>query len=101
LEEGMVEKLVIENGKCRGVITKTNALFRAETIVVTTGTYLRGEIIIGELSYESGPNNMQPSVNLSHHLRELGFELVRFKTGTPPRVNGNSVDYDKTEIQPG
>lgn len=101
LQQGMVERLVVEDGLCKGVITKTNALFRAKTVVVTTGTYLRGKIILGELSYESGPNNMQPSINLSYHLQELGFDLVRFKTGTPPRVNGHSIDYDKTEIQPG
>ena len=62
---------------------------------------LRGEIIIGELKYSSGPNNQQPSIKLSEHLEELGFDLVRFKTGTPPRVNSNSIDYSKTEIQPG
>lgn len=101
LHQGMVERLVVEDGVCSGVITKTNALYRAKTVVVTTGTYLRGKIIIGELAYESGPNNMQPSVNLSYHLSDLGFKLVRFKTGTPPRVNANSVDYDKTRIQPG
>lgn len=101
LQQGMVESLVVEDGVCKGVVTKTNALYHAKTVVVTTGTYLRGKIIIGELAYESGPNNMQPSVNLSYNLSELGFKLVRFKTGTPPRVNANSVDYDKTEIQPG
>lgn len=101
LMQGMVERLIIEDGDCKGVITKTNAEFRAKTVILTTGTYLRGRIIIGDLSYDSGPNNMQPSVNLSYHLQELGFDIVRFKTGTPPRVNGNTIDYSKTEIQPG
>ncbi|MGO4889023.1 tRNA uridine-5-carboxymethylaminomethyl(34) synthesis enzyme MnmG [Anaerobacillus sp. MEB173] len=101
LRQAMVEKLIIEDGECKGVITQTGATYRAKTVIVTTGTYLRGKIIIGDLMYESGPNNMQPSVELSNHLQELGFELVRFKTGTPPRVNGNSIDYSKTEIQPG
>ncbi|HET7657619.1 MAG TPA: tRNA uridine-5-carboxymethylaminomethyl(34) synthesis enzyme MnmG [Bacillales bacterium] len=101
LMQGMVEKLIVEDGICRGVITKTDAAYRAKTVVVTTGTYLRGKIIIGDLAYDSGPNNMQPSVNLSYDLQELGFEMVRFKTGTPPRVNGNTIDYSKTEIQPG
>src|SRR5699024_4494623 len=73
----------------------------ADAVVITTGTYLRGKIIIGELEYESGPNNMQPSINLSYALEELGFELVRFKTGTPPRINRNTIDYSVTEIQPG
>lgn len=101
LQQGMVEQLMIEDGICHGVITKTKAMYRAKTVVVTTGTYLRGQIIIGDLAYESGPNNMQPSVNLSYDLQDFGFELKRFKTGTPPRVNANSVDYNKTEMQPG
>jgi tRNA uridine 5-carboxymethylaminomethyl modification enzyme len=101
LIQGMVERLIVEEGICKGVITKTGAVYHAKTVVITTGTFLRGEIIIGELKYSSGPNNQQPSIKLSEHLEELGFELVRFKTGTPPRVNSNTIDYSKTEIQPG
>ncbi|WHX91381.1 tRNA uridine-5-carboxymethylaminomethyl(34) synthesis enzyme MnmG [Peribacillus simplex] len=101
LIQGMVEELIVENDVCTGVITKTGAVYRAKTIVITTGTYLRGEIILGELKYSSGPNNQQPSIRLSEHLEQLGFDLVRFKTGTPPRVNSSSIDYSKTEIQPG
>ncbi|OLS41360.1 tRNA uridine-5-carboxymethylaminomethyl(34) synthesis enzyme MnmG [Bacillus sp. MRMR6] len=101
LLQGMVEKLMVENGVCVGVITQTGAMYRAKTVVITTGTFLRGEIILGELKYSSGPNNQQPSIKLSEHLEELGFELVRFKTGTPPRVNSHTIDYSKTEIQPG
>ncbi|EOR25743.1 tRNA uridine-5-carboxymethylaminomethyl(34) synthesis enzyme MnmG [Cytobacillus oceanisediminis] len=101
LIQGMVEELIVEDQVAKGVITKTGATYRAKTIVVTTGTYLRGEIILGELKYSSGPNNQQPSIRLSEHLQELGFDLVRFKTGTPPRVNSHSIDYSKTEIQPG
>jgi tRNA uridine 5-carboxymethylaminomethyl modification enzyme len=101
LLQGMVERLIVEDGICKGVITMTGAIYRAKTVVITTGTYLRGEIILGELKYSSGPNNQQPSIKLSEHLEELGFELVRFKTGTPPRVNSHTIDYSKTEIQPG
>ncbi len=101
LIQGMVEELIIEDQVVKGVITKTGATYRATTIVITTGTYLRGEIILGELKYSSGPNNQQPSIRLSEHLEALGFDLVRFKTGTPPRVNSHSIDYSKTEIQPG
>ncbi|WP_312470734.1 tRNA uridine-5-carboxymethylaminomethyl(34) synthesis enzyme MnmG [Neobacillus sp.] len=101
LIQGMAEQLIVEDGICRGVITKTGAAYRSKTVIITTGTFLRGEIILGELKYSSGPNNQQPSIKLSEHLEELGFELVRFKTGTPPRVNGNTIDYSKTEIQPG
>ena len=101
LRQGMVEELIVENGVCKGVVTKTGARYYAKAVVLTTGTYLRGKIIIGELMYESGPNNQQPSVKLSENLRELGFELVRFKTGTPPRVHKDSIDFSKMEIQPG
>lgn len=101
LIQGMVEELIIEDQVVKGVITKTGATYRAKTIVITTGTYLRGEIILGELKYSSGPNNQQPSIRLSEHLEALGFDLVRFKTGTPPRVNSHTIDYSKTEIQPG
>ncbi len=101
LVQGMVEELIVEDGVCCGVITKTGAIYRAKTVIITTGTYLRGEIILGELKYSSGPNNQQPSIKLSEHLEELGFHLVRFKTGTPPRVNSKTIDYSKTEIQPG
>lgn len=101
LVQGMVEELIVEDGICKGVVTKTGARYYGKAVVLTTGTFLRGEIIIGELKYSSGPNNQQPSINLSEHLEELGFELVRFKTGTPMRINSNSIDYSKTEIQPG
>lgn len=101
LIQGMVERLIVEDGVCKGVITKTGATYHAKTVVITTGTYLRGEIILGELKYSSGPNNQQPAIKLSEHLEELGLHLVRFKTGTPPRVNSHTIDYSKTEIQPG
>ncbi|GAA0334631.1 tRNA uridine-5-carboxymethylaminomethyl(34) synthesis enzyme MnmG [Bacillus carboniphilus] len=101
LLQGMVERLVVEDGECKGIITQTGAMYKAKTVVITTGTFLRGEIILGELKYSSGPNNQQPSIKLSEHLEELGFDLVRFKTGTPPRVNSHTIDYSKTEVQPG
>ncbi|WP_110114511.1 tRNA uridine-5-carboxymethylaminomethyl(34) synthesis enzyme MnmG [Bacillus sp. CGMCC 1.16541] len=101
LLQGMVERLIVEDGECKGVITQTGATYNAKTVVITTGTFLRGEIILGQLKYSSGPNNQQPSISLSEHLEELGFDLVRFKTGTPPRVNSQTIDYSKTEIQPG
>ncbi|WP_019639398.1 tRNA uridine-5-carboxymethylaminomethyl(34) synthesis enzyme MnmG [Paenibacillus fonticola] len=101
LRQGMVEDLIVEDGKCVGVTTQTGAQYRSKAVVLTTGTYLRGKIIMGELAYESGPNNQQPAVTLSHSLKKLGFELVRFKTGTPPRVHRDSIDFAQTEIQPG
>ncbi|WP_213421962.1 tRNA uridine-5-carboxymethylaminomethyl(34) synthesis enzyme MnmG [Bhargavaea massiliensis] len=101
LHQGIVEELIVEDDEVKGVITQVGAVYRAETVVVTTGTFLRGEIIIGDLKYSSGPNHQQPSIRLAENLEELGFETVRFKTGTPPRVNSRTIDYSKTEIQPG
>lgn len=101
LRQGLVDRLVIEDGVCKGVITNSGAIYYAKTVVITTGTFSRGEIIVSELRYSSGPNNQQPSVKLSEHLEELGFELRRFKTGTPPRVKSSTIDYSKTEEQPG
>lgn len=101
LRQGMVDDLVVEDGICKGVITMTGAQYNAKVVVLTTGTYLRGKVIMGELMYESGPNNQQPSVKLSENLLNLGFDLVRFKTGTPPRIHKDSIDFDKTTIQPG
>ncbi|MHC5251560.1 tRNA uridine-5-carboxymethylaminomethyl(34) synthesis enzyme MnmG [Listeria kieliensis] len=101
LKQGLVDRLVIEDGICRGVITNSGAKYTADAVVLTTGTFSRGEIIVGDLRYSSGPNNQQPSVKLSEHLEELGFILRRFKTGTPPRVKSSSINYDETEIQPG
>lgn len=101
IRQGMVDRLVVEDGACVGIVTQTGTEYRAKTVVLTTGTYLRGKIIMGELTYESGPNNQQPSLKLAENLRELGFDLVRFKTGTPPRVHKDTIDFSKTEIQPG
>ncbi|WP_139492502.1 tRNA uridine-5-carboxymethylaminomethyl(34) synthesis enzyme MnmG [Brevibacillus dissolubilis] len=101
LRQAMVDELIVEDGVCKGVITQTGARYTAKSVVVTTGTYLRGKIIIGDLQYESGPNNMRPSIRLAQHLKELGFDLVRFKTGTPPRVHKSTIDTSKMEIQPG
>lgn len=101
MRQGMVEELIVEDGKCVGVETQSGAQYMSKAVVVTTGTYLRGKIIMGELMYSSGPNNQQPSLKLSDSMKSLGLEMVRFKTGTPPRVHGETIDFSKTEIQPG
>ena len=101
LRQAIVDELVVEDGVCKGVITNTGAKYHAKSVVLTTGTAARGKIIIGELTYSSGPNNTTPSIKLSENLEKLGFKLRRFKTGTPPRVNGNTIDYSKTEEEPG
>lgn len=101
LRQATVDKLIVEDGVCKGVITNTGARYHAKTVVLTVGTAARGKIIIGELQYQSGPNNSKSAVKLSENLEDLGFELERFKTGTPPRVNGNTINFDETDIQPG
>lgn len=101
LRQASVDELIIEDGEVTGLITQIGAVYRAKTVLVMTGTFLRGEIVIGDIRYSSGPNNQMPSIKLADNLRELGFDVVRFKTGTPPRVNSRTIDYSKTEIQPG
>ncbi|MFD1928372.1 tRNA uridine-5-carboxymethylaminomethyl(34) synthesis enzyme MnmG [Sporosarcina siberiensis] len=101
LRQGVVEELIVEENEIKGLITQVGAIYRAKTVIVTTGTFLRGEVIIGDLKYSSGPNNQMPSIKLAENISKLGFEMVRFKTGTPPRVNSRTIDYSKTEIQPG
>lgn len=101
LRQSMIDEILVEDGKVIGVRTATNQKYSAQAVIVTTGTALRGEIILGELKYSSGPNNSLASVTLADNLRDLGLEIGRFKTGTPPRVKANSIHYDETEIQPG
>ncbi|MFH0373283.1 tRNA uridine-5-carboxymethylaminomethyl(34) synthesis enzyme MnmG [Streptococcus sp. A22] len=101
LRQTMIDEILVEEGKVIGVRTATNQKFSAKAVVVTTGTALRGEIIIGDLKYSSGPNNSLASITLADNLKELGLEIGRFKTGTPPRVNARTINYEVTEIQPG
>lgn len=101
LRQTMIDKILVEDGKVVGVRTATHQEYAAKAVIVTTGTALRGEIIIGDLKYSSGPNHSLASINLADNLKELGLEMGRFKTGTPPRVKASSINYDVTEIQPG
>lgn len=101
LLQAIIDDILVEDGQVVGVLTATKQKFSAKSVVVTTGTALRGEIILGELKYSSGPNNSLASVTLADNLKKLGLEIGRFKTGTPPRVKASSIDYDQTEIQPG
>lgn len=101
LRQTMIDDILVEEGKVIGVVTATGQKYGASAVVVTTGTALRGEIILGELKYSSGPNNSLASVTLADNLKKLGLEIGRFKTGTPPRVKASSINYEVTEIQPG
>lgn len=99
--QALVEQVKLKDGKVNGVVTRTGARFEADNVVLTSGTYLRGRIIIGAAMYEGGPNGQQPALTLSDELRRIGVELGRFKTGTPPRIHMRSVDFSKFKIQPG
>ncbi|KLU67130.1 tRNA uridine 5-carboxymethylaminomethyl modification enzyme MnmG [Desulfosporosinus acididurans] len=99
--QGLAERLVIDQYQVTGVVTRTGARFESNNIVLTSGTYLRGRIIIGDSMYEGGPNGQMPAMSLSQSLKEIGIELGRFKTGTPPRIHRHSVDYSQLKLQPG
>ncbi|MBP2620257.1 tRNA uridine-5-carboxymethylaminomethyl(34) synthesis enzyme MnmG [Streptococcus panodentis] len=101
LRQTMIDEILVEDGQVVGVKTATHQKYAAQAVIVTTGTALRGEIIIGDLKYSSGPNHSLASIALADNLRDLGLEIGRFKTGTPPRVKASSINYDVTEIQPG
>jgi tRNA uridine 5-carboxymethylaminomethyl modification enzyme len=90
-----------EEGKVCGVLTKNGAYFKSKTVILATGTYLKGKVIIGDVSYNSGPNGFMPANDLSQSLLDLGIEIRRFKTGTPARINRRSVDFTKMIIQNG
>jgi tRNA uridine 5-carboxymethylaminomethyl modification enzyme len=101
LKQGTAERVIVNGGRAAGVVTRTGARFSAAAVVVTTGTYLRGRIIVGDITYPGGPNGQLAPGELAACLKDLGFELARFKTGTPPRIDRRSVDFDKLTIQPG
>lgn len=96
-----VESIICEQLRIRGIITKNGACFYCQTLVLTTGTFLKGRIIIGDVIYPGGPGNQFPAVKLSDSLQQLGIEIGRFKTGTPPRIDRKTVDFSKMEEQPG
>ena len=100
--EAMVENLIVENGQIKGVLLEDNQAILAKAVVLTTGTYMRARVLIGDEATPSGPDKQRESKFLSTHLKnDYGFKLMRLKTGTPPRVHKDSVDYSKTTIQPG
>lgn len=101
LRQSEVVKILIEDSKVVGVLTKTGAIYKAKAVVVATGTYLRGRIFMGEVNYSSGPDGMKPSLDLSESLKDMGLELIRMKTGTPARMLRSTIDFSKMEVQPG
>lgn len=101
LKQGIIDELLVEDDQVQGVIANTGAIYRANSVVLTTGTSARGEIIIGEMKYSSGPENTLPSIKLQENLEELGFDMARFTTSSPPRIDKRSIDFSQTVEQPG
>ena len=99
--QGMMEDLFVEGGRVLGVGLKGGGRFGASSVVLTTGTFLRGKIYVGDVTHRAGRAGEEPADRASEGLAGLGFELGRLKTGTPPRVNGRTVDFDATQPQPG
>ena len=101
LKQAEVIEILTENKKVKGIRVHTGTIYLAKVIILTTGTYLKSRIIIGDVSINSGPDGLFPANKLSESLKALGIELMRFKTGTPARVNRRSIDFSKLIEQPG
>ncbi len=101
IKQDEVTEICAENGKVTGVKTKLGLFYPAKAVIITTGTYLNGEIHIGELSYSCGPDNVAPAISLTESLKALGLDIRRFKTGTPARVHKRSIDFSVMEEQSG
>ena len=101
LKQGEIVDIKVENGKVVGIETAVGAIYGVKAVIVATGTYLKGKIFMGEFSEESGPDGVAAANKLSDSLKKIGVDLVRFKTGTPARINRRSIDFSKMEIQKG
>ena len=101
LKQAEIIDIEVKNGKIKSVTTNIGAVYEVDAVILATGTYLKGKVFIGENSFESGPDGVFPAIKLSDKLKALGINLVRFKTGTPARINKNSIDFSKMEIQNG
>ncbi len=102
LRQTMIDEILVENGKVVGVRTATHQeIWGKGCYCHYWDSFAREKLSLGELKYSSGPNHSLASINLADNLKQLGLEIGRFKTGTPPRVKASSINYDETEIQPG
>ena len=101
VKQAEIVDIVVENGKIKAIETDVGAIYHVKTVILATGTYLKGKIFIGDYSKESGPDGVAAANKLSDCLKRLGIELIRFKTGTPARINKRSIDFSKMEIQKG
>jgi len=101
VKQATVDRILVKEYRVTGVVTKTGAVFEAKSVILTTGTYLRGKIIIGDVQFQGGPNGQHAALKLVDSLKDLGFEIKRFKTGTPARVDRRTIDFEKTIEQKG
>ena len=101
VKQGEIVDIVVENGKVTAIKTDVGAVYKVKAVILATGTYLKGKIFIGDYSKESGPDGVAAANELSECLKKLGIDLVRFKTGTPARINRRSIDFSKMEVQEG
>ena len=101
LKQGEIVDIQVENGAVKAIKTNVGAIYNVKAVIVATGTYLKGKIFIGDFSQESGPDGVAAANELSKSLKKLGIDLVRFKTGTPARINRRSIDFSKMEVQKG
>jgi tRNA uridine 5-carboxymethylaminomethyl modification enzyme len=101
IKQAKITRIIVENERVKGVVTSLGAVFECQSVILATGVYLKGKIVIGEISYDGGPNGLFPAAKLSESLEALGIKLMRFKTGTPARIDGKTVDFRKMIEQPG
>jgi len=101
IKQALIERVIVEDGKISGILTSLGIFYGAQAVIVTTGTFLKGLIHIGLENYSAGRAGEFPSVGLSNSLQELGFQMGRLKTGTPPRLDAKTIDFTKTEAQYG
>lgn len=101
IKEDMVEDLIVNNDTVEGIITKNQERITSNIVVLTTGTYLKSDILVGSTRTRSGPHNEEPSMHLSDNLKKYGFKILRLKTGTPPRIARDSIDFSKTKEENG
>jgi len=101
VKQAEVVEIIVEDGEIKGVVTKLGAVFKCKCAILCTGVYLKGKVIIGEVSFDGGPSGFFPAMQLSDSLQRIGVDLMRFKTGTPARIDGRFVDYERMSVQHG
>ena len=101
IREGMVEDLIVEDNIVKGIILEDGEKIKSDIVILTTGTYLKADILVGSTRTRQGPHGEKPSNHLSDKLKEYGFKIIRLKTGTPQRIDKKSIDYSKLKLEPG